>query len=368
MLFRDVVGQGALKAKLIDIVRQGRIPHAQLFLSSAGSGGLPLALAYAQYVSCSDRNELDSCGVCSSCKKHQTFTHPDVHFSYPQAKENGELSTDILSDWRSALKLNPYMNYFDWMQHLGVEKKQGNITVKECRNIIKRLSLKSFESGYKFLILWLPEYLGKEGNVLLKVIEEPPENTIFLLVAENSDKILGTILSRTQIVRIPPIQKAELEEELVKIHSLTQDQAGRMAQVAQGNYRICQDLLVEAESPYFDLWKSWMTACFKVKLHDSAVLAEQFHAMSRDDLKGFLQYGMELLRGVIVSKYDEKLNNWSGKEYDFILNFNKLNTAFPKIIDIVFELEKAIYLIERNVSNRMVMMDLSFFITKRIKK
>jgi DNA polymerase-3 subunit delta' len=368
MLLKDVIGQEAIKAKIIGSVHKGRIPHAQLFLSNPGAGGLPLALAYAQYITCTNRTEVDSCGDCNSCKKHQSFTHPDVHFSYPFVKDKGELSTDLISDWRAALKANPYMNYMDWMQFIGAEKKQGNIPIKENRDIIKRLSLKPYEAEFKFMILWLPEYLGKEGNVLLKIIEEPPQNTLFILVAENADRILGTILSRAQLVRIPPIQKKELKQGLMDIHSLTDEQAERMAQISQGSYRTCQDLLIEAESPYYEIWKNWMTACYTVKLSESASLAEKFHTMSRDDLKGFLQYGLELLRGIMVVKYESSLNNWVGKEYDFIQNFNKLNIPFAKLTEIIAEMENSIYLVERNSSVKMVMMDLSFYITKRIKK
>ncbi len=368
MLLKEVVGQEAVKAKILGSVNQGRIPHAQLFLANPGAGGLPLALAYAQYISCPNRTDSDSCGECSSCKKHTSFTHPDVHFSYPFVKDKGEVATELIADWRAALKANPYMNYMDWMQFLGAEKKQGNIPVKETREIIKGLSLKPYESEYKFLILWLPEFLGTAGNVLLKIIEEPPQNTLFILVAENSDKILGTILSRTQSVRIPPIQKPELKASLMAVHSLTDEQAERMAQISQGNYRICQDLLVEAESPYFDLWKSWMSACYLVKLNESAALAEKFNSMSREELKGFLQYGLELLRGILVVKYESSLNNWVGKEYEFIQNFNKLNIPFSNLQSIISQLENSIYLVERNSAIKMVMLDLSFFITKKIKK
>ena len=202
MQFKQIVGQDAIKQRLITSVKENRVSHAQLFLGPGGSGSLPLAVAYAQYLSCENKLEEDSCGECSSCRKYQKLMHPDLHFSYPFfAKHKEDTAITFIEQWREAFTTNPYLSLDTWRDYLDAENKQANINIAECHQIIKKLSFKPFESAYKILILWLPEYLDKEGNALLKIIEEPQPNTLFILVAQNQDQILNTILSRTQIGR-----------------------------------------------------------------------------------------------------------------------------------------------------------------------
>ena len=226
--FEKIIGQKGTKEQLIQMVQHNRLSHALLFLGKEGSGALSLALAFAQYIACEQVNgkikktnpeaslfgeatpEIaepldmhDSCGVCSACTKANQLVHPDIHFSYPVIpRKSGDkpVSTDYINEWREFVSINPYGNVYDWLQFIGAENKQGNITSEECNDITRKISLKSFESEYKVLIIWMPEYLTKNGNKLLKLIEEPPPNTLFLLVAENEDLILPTILSRTQVV------------------------------------------------------------------------------------------------------------------------------------------------------------------------
>jgi len=191
MQFSEVVGQVLVKQRLLQGFVAGRIPHAQLFLGAEGSGALPLAFAYAQFLLCENKTEMDSCGDCGNCRKSRQWSHPDIHFSFPFPGKKGEreVATDLYTPWRAKLTESPYLTYAAWMRSLDAENKQGNIPISECRAILRNLSLKSFSGGYKILIMWLPEYLGKEGNVLLKLIEEPPEKTIFLLVAEDSEEV-----------------------------------------------------------------------------------------------------------------------------------------------------------------------------------
>src|ERR1700685_893987 len=208
MSFAQVIGQGRVRDNLVEMIRLNRLSHALLFLGHEGSGALPLALAFAQYVVCerAKGNTPDSCGECAACMKAKRLIHPDIHFSYPVIpKKAGDkpVSSDYGAEWREFMEQYPYGNAYDWLQFIGAENKQGNITAQECNDIIHKLSLKSFESGYKILVMWMPEYLGNEGNNLLKLIEEPPADTLFLLVAENESMILQTILSRTQLVKIP---------------------------------------------------------------------------------------------------------------------------------------------------------------------
>ena len=214
MQFAQVIGQDHLRDNLTDMVRRNRLSHALLFLGHEGAGALPMALAFAQYVVCENKGA-DACGVCSACVKAGSLVHPDIHFSYPVIpKKSGDkpASSDYGAEWREFISQFPYGNAYDWLQFIGAENKQGNITAQECNEIIHKLSLKSFESGYKILLLWMPEYLGNEGNKLLKLIEEPPADTLFLLVAENESLILPTILSRTQLVKIPLPDTADIAQ------------------------------------------------------------------------------------------------------------------------------------------------------------
>ncbi|MEO5564762.1 MAG: hypothetical protein ABIR18_15050, partial [Chitinophagaceae bacterium] len=246
MQFSNVIGQQELKKELPELMQDNRLAHALLFLGKEGSGALSLALAFAQFVVCEKVNKRaagqnqtgpslfgddlphtpftieqspnDSCSACSACLKAQKFVHPDIHFSYPVVtKKSGTppVSTDYISEWREFISMHPYGNVYDWLQFIGAENKQGNITANECNDIIRKLNLKSFESEYKILLMWMPEYLGNEGNKLLKLIEEPPPNTLFILVAENESLVLQTILSRCQLVKIPALETKEIEQALI---------------------------------------------------------------------------------------------------------------------------------------------------------
>ncbi len=368
MRFSEIIGQEKLKSKLIVGVKNGRIPHAQLFLGKSGFGGLPLALAYAQYISCINPTDSDSCGECSSCRKMQSITHPDMHFSFPFPSDKAKKSSDLMVEWRAVLTEKPYVNLPDWMSVLGAEKKQANFPIAECREIIRSLSLKPFESEYKFLVLWLPEYLGNEGNVLLKIIEEPPHNTIFLLVAENEEKILGTILSRTQSVKVPPLLVSELTEFLIKSNELTEDEATRVAHISHGDFNESQKFANGFESPFFETWRGWMALCYGRKMGELVNWADNTAQMGKESLKGFLQYGLELLRGVLVSSYSSELNTWDGSEGKFITNMNSMNLPFENLELMCNEIERSIGLIERNAQPKIVLLDLSFLITRKLKK
>src|SRR5688572_13737850 len=264
MQVKDILGQLEVKNNLVELVQHNRLSHALLFISREGDGGLPLSLAFAQYIVCNSVNKrqagaagsslfgestspasnapnlAESCGVCAACIKAGQLVHPDIHFSYPVVtKKTGSppISTDYISEWREFIKNYPYGNVYDWLQFIGAENKQGNITAHECNDIIRKLNLKSFESEYKILVMWLPEYLGNEGNKLLKLIEEPPANTLFILVAENESLILPTILSRCQVVRIPALETADIETALIERNKTEATIARQVAGVSEGNYR-----------------------------------------------------------------------------------------------------------------------------------
>src|ERR1700761_4358014 len=283
MQFNQVIGQAATKQRLINSVLDNRVSHAQLFLGPEGWGSLALAVAYAQFLSCEDKQPADSCGVCSSCRKYQKLMHPDLHFSYPFfAKHKDDNALTFIEEWREAFLSNPYLNLDVWRDYLDAENKQANINIAECHQIIKKLSFKPFESAYKILILWLPEYLDKEGNALLKIIEEPQPNTLFLLVAQNQDQILNTILSRTQLVKIPALTYNDICENLVAQHHQTEHTAAEIAYLSNGNLTEALSMLGKDNKGYHKIFVQWLRLCFANKGIELVSFTDQLAKMGRE--------------------------------------------------------------------------------------
>lgn len=362
----DVVGQEAIKQRLLRSLHQNRIPHAQLFLGAMGHGTLALALAYAQLLTCKEPTASDACGECSSCRKNKTFTHPDVHFSFPFPSSSGDVASDLLGPWREQLSESAYFRYEDWMRHLGSENKQGNIPIKECRAIIKSLSLKPFEAGRKILILWMPEFLGQEGNVLLKMIEEPPAGTVFLLVAEKSDRILNTILSRTQALRVPPLMSVDVVSALEQ-KGIESSAASRAAQLCQGDFRQALHLIDQVQSPYFDSWKGFLGNAYTKKMDQVASWADEAGSLGREGLKAYMQYGLALLRAALLHEYVDQRPEWSSQEGEFLDKFLKLNVNIDAMDRMVGQVESALYEIERNGNAKMILTTLGYGIAKNIR-
>src|SRR5882757_5302857 len=307
-MFTNVIGQEEIKQRLVELVQHNRLSHALLFLGSEGSGALPLALAFAQYMVCQKvkEGEMDACGVCPSCVRSGQLIHPDIHFSYPVIpRKAGDkpVSTDYISEWREFIKQYPYGNAYDWLQFIGAENKQGNITALECNDIIHKLSLKSFESGYKILLMWMPEYLGNEGNKLLKLIEEPPPNTLFLLVAENESLILPTILSRTQLVKIALPETTDIEKALMGRAGVGAEQARQIAVLCEGNYHEALQLLRHAEDDWQGILREWLNATLTRKLVDQVKWIDEISKSGRERQKQFLRYFNHLLEQAIRLRY-----------------------------------------------------------------
>lgn len=364
MQFKDIVGQDAVKHRLLNSVKENRVSHAQLFLGPEGSGSLPLAVAYAQYVSCEDKQPDDSCGVCSSCRKYQKLMHPDLHFSYPTFGLPKETAIDFIESWRTAFLENNYLNLNIWRSYLDAGNKQANINIEECHQIIKKLSLKPFESVYKVLILWLPEYLDKQGNALLKIIEEPQPNTLFLLVAESQDRILNTILSRTQLVKIPQLSYNDIKDHLVKVYNQTEEAAAGIAYLCNGNLTEALTMLQEDHNGYHDLFVNWLRLCFANKGIEMMRLVDQLSKLGRENQKNFLRYGINFLRECCLLL--------SGAASLVHLPPAELETAqkmtnvmdIQQGQDIVAELEKAHYHVERNANPKILFLDVSLQIIK----
>lgn len=362
MLFREIIGHQEVKKHLINSVKNNRVSHAQLFLGPEGSGSLALAVAYAQYINCEHRTDEDSCGQCPSCRKYEKLIHPDLHFSYPffPTKELA-VATDVLKEWREAFLTNPYLGMDYWRDRLDAGNKQANIPIKEAHDIIKKLSLKAYEAEYKVLIMWLPEYLDKEGNALLKLIEEPPAKTLFLLVAENQEKILNTIISRTQLVKINKVSHEEITNYLVEKHSLPHNEAREIAFIADGNIQEALNLLQNKEhSSNFQLFVEWLRTIVTDRGSDLIRISEErLASLGRENQKSFILYAINMIRQIILMQQGLKnLVFLREEELKFVEKFSELY-QIEQLTETIGLLEKTHYGIERNGNPKILFLDLS---------
>ena len=356
MQFSQVIGQDHVRDSLTEMVRQNRLSHALLFLGHEGAGALPMALAFAQYVVCENKGA-DACGVCPPCQKANKLIHPDIHFSYPVIpKKAGDkpVSSDYSAEWREFIAQYPYGNAYDWLQFIGAENKQGNITAQECNDINRKLSLKSFESGYKILVLWMPEYLGNEGNKLLKLIEEPPADTLFLLVAENESLILPTILSRTQLVKIPLPATADIAQALGERSGLGAEQALQIAVLSEGNYHEALQLVRHADDDWQGVLRDWLNAVLKNGPVAQVKWIEEISKSGRERQKQFLRYFNHVLEQAVRMRYLDTANlPIPDGERDIATRLNKIADISQQRA-IIEELDRAAYYIERNAHAKML--------------
>jgi DNA polymerase-3 subunit delta' len=362
MLFSEIKGKATIGAQIRQRIRDGRLPHAQLFSGKTGGGSLAMALATSQYLLCQNRSESDACGSCASCAKTRKLIHPDVHYSFPVVpKKSGTkpVSNDYMEEWRSHLSDNAYVSYLDWMHAIGAENKQGNITKEECRSIIQKLSLKAFESNEKVLIMWLPEYLGKDGNALLKLIEEPPANTYFILVTENPDNILPTILSRTQLVRIPDFTSEEIKSYVQEEMSLEPGKADTIAFLAEGDMNEALKLTDSTDSDWLESLKVWMRLCFRRDVPGLSQWCDQMGGKGRENIKNFLNYSLGVFREVLanqmITDYTIKLGT---NEQQFVSNFSGV-VQFTNIEVLYDGINRCIGEIERNANPKLTLFQLS---------
>lgn len=374
MKFSDVIGQDRIKEKLIESVKTERIHHAQLFLGDTGHGSLALGLAYAQYINCENRIDDDSCGSCSNCQKMYKLIHPDVHFSFPivatkrSASDDGDPKAGFYTQWRELMQETAYPAYNEWIRKIGSGDKQGNIPVSEARSIIRKLSLKSYQGGYKVLIMWLPEFLGLEGNVLLKVLEEPTPKTIFILIAEDESKILNTILSRCQVIRIPRIDEPNLKKALIRVLGANEEKAEQSASLAEGSFRRAIEIYNSGEDSFFETFTDWMRLSFS---HDYSGLlrwSREAADLGKENIKNFLIYSLGLLRESLLLKQGiTSLSALRGDQYTWAAEKFAPNINQDGVISIVEEINQTHYLIERNASPKVVLFDLSLKMSKSIR-
>lgn len=380
MQFKEVIGQDHVKRRLVKSVLDGRIPHAQLFSGAEGTGKLALAIAYAQYISCHSRTETDSCGVCPSCHKYGKLIHPDLHFVFPiSATErkgdpdddkgpSGKSSDAYLAVWREAILANPYFSEYEWYEKIGLENKQGIISTAESSEVIKKLSLKSFESEYKVMIIWLPERMNLfAANKLLKLIEEPPEKTVFLMVSENPNQLLKTILSRTQQILVPPISPESIALALVDRYRVNPARAHDISRISNGSFQNALKMMSEEEeNPYFTLYRQLMRLCYRKDVPGLLDWVNEVTPLGRERQKELLSYSLKLSRESLMLNLNlDEISYLAGEEADFGKKFAPYVNP-SNIYAIVNELSLANDHIARNGNASIVFTDLCMKLVKLI--
>lgn len=365
MTFKEIIGQQEVKDLLANMVEHDRIPHAQIFLGGEGVGKLATAIAFAQHAMCDHPTTTQACGTCSHCIKASKLIHPDIHFSYPTVGSK-VTSASFSKEWREAILDNPYMNVQQWLQQIKAENKQGNINKDECAAIVKKLSLKTFEGKYKVLILWLPEFLGKEGNRLLKLIEEPPENTLFILIAENAEMILNTILSRCQILKFKPLADTDIIEALAE-KGVEGEKANSLAHLANGNLNQAYTLMEDAENDNALLFLQWLRICYLGKPKEIVEWSDKFAALGRESQKYFFDYGLFFLREYMVLKLTGNEHiRLTGKELATAKNLTKV-IQYGQIEPISNILTDSAFHISRNANPKILMTDITTKMNKILR-
>jgi DNA polymerase-3 subunit delta' len=375
MNFAQIPGQKEIKGKLLRSVKEERVSHAQLFEGPEGCGSMALALAYARYISCENRSDIDSCGTCKSCVKYEKLIHPDLHFVFPVIK--GKKVTDPVSDnylgeWREFVKRSPYFTLNNWMDSIEVGNAQGMIFASEASEIIKKLSLKTFESDFKIMIIWLPEKMHQAtANKLLKMIEEPPEKTLFLLVSEEPDKVIPTILSRCQLVKIPSFSSSDIEKYLINRFNIATDKAADISRVSNGNITRAIELCENEDSSLTNLerFKSLMRFAWKRDIISLINWSEEMASTGREAQKNFISFSLRLLRENLMLSLDQHKNGLvflTGYEADFSGKFH-LSVNQNNIYPLNEELNLVYSHIESNGNAKIIFLDLALKVTRLIR-
>lgn len=373
MFFKDIPGHYSIKERLIKTVTNSRISHSQLFHGPEGSAKLALALAYARYISCTSRLENDSCGTCPSCHKYNKYVHPDLHFAFPASireSDSESVAIDYLTAFREAVIENPYLGEFSWYEKIGMEKKQGLIGKNESHEIIRKLGLKSFESDYKILVMWLPERMNPTAsNKLLKLIEEPPKGTVFLFISEEPDRLLPTILSRTQMLRIPKLKDAEVEEMLIKKFQAAPDVVKNAVRMADGNYEVAQTAILvgEQNTDNFERFINLMRLAFKKDIISLIAWVDGISGTGREKQKNFLEYSIRMLReNYMINLGKPDITHLADYEDEFSIKFSRFINE-KNIEKLYEEFNLAHSHISANGYGRIVFLDLCLKIIKLLQ-
>ena len=374
MQFSKVAGHAKLKLKLVQSASENKVAHAQLFFGPEGSGSLALALAYATYLSCEDRKTDDSCGECPSCRKYDKLVHPDLHFALPvsttKSVTKDPVSDDFIAEWRTAFLENPYITANQWYQSIGLGNKQGIINKSESREIMRKLNLKSFESAFKTMIIWMPEKMNlTASNKLLKLIEEPPPATVFLLVSEDPDGIIPTIRSRTQLIRVPCIGDEDLHKALEGLQEVDKCEISNAVKLAGGNYNKALNYLNENEESkiQLDLFIRVMRLAYSRNVQDIFTWVEELAGLGREKQKAFLAFALRMVReNLMLNQKQEELVRLTRSEMEFSSKFSPFIHAknAPAIAE---ELNRASIHIEANAYARIVLLDFALKLVKLIR-
>lgn len=386
MQFKDIIGQDSLKERLLNSVKENRISHAQMFLGKGSIGKFALAFAYAQYINCTNKQVNDSCGVCSSCRKYAAMSHPDLFFSYPvntnhtstsKATETtvkkDPVSGDFLVDWKNYVdEVKGYPDLFQWYQRIGIENKQGFISREEARKIVHQLQYKAVEAEYKVLIVWMVEKMNEvASNALLKLIEEPPDNTLIFLIADEKEKLLSTVLSRVQTILVPPIEDKKLHTYLLEQNpKLTKNDLRDIANLASGDVFKASEIISNSSEmrENYDLFVEWMRLCYKKgSLEGIMIWVEKISKFGREKQKSFLAYSLRMVRESLLLNYgNDELVKIMLHEEPFLIKFAPFihlrnATIIQKMLD------EAIYEIERNASSTSLFAHLSLQMSQLLK-
>ena len=374
MYFRDIIGQDSITALLRSAVAEGRIPHAQLICGGEGVGKLAVAIAYARYLCCTHRNGEDACGECPSCKKFDKLVHPDLHFAFPIYKKDSQKtphSDDFIDKWRQTVAENPYMTLNLWMDYIGTENQQGLIYASQSEEIIRKLTLKSSEGGYKVMIIWMAEKMNTEcSNKLLKMIEEPPAQTVFLLVAENPDLLLPTIQSRVQRLTLRPIEEEVIARALCEKYGLTDTDARQIAHASAGNWLQAVETihLGNRSKEYIELFMMLMRKSYARDLKGMRQWADTVAGMGREPQKNFLIYCQRMIRESFICNFHRpEINYMNADEANFTTRFAPFVNE-KNIFGIMDELSEAQRHIEQNVNAKMVFFDLALKMIMLLKQ
>lgn len=371
MRFSQVIGHATLKARLIGSIREGRVAHAQLFLGPRGCGNLPLALAYAQYLLCEGPDVMDACGTCPACLQMAKLEHPDLHLAFPVFfTDKVKVCEPFIPAWREMVLKEPYADFERWRDVIQSENKQLLIGKDIAQEVQRKLSLKAFRGGYKVMLIWLPELMNIEAsNKLLKAFEEPEPNTVFLLVSNEADRLLATIISRTQLVKVPALRPTEVAEVLrERFPELGKEEALTMALRSEGDLLEASAIAEKGEEELFIFFRDWLRACYQGQVDGASEFGEQFQKMGRERQKSLMRYGLYLLRHCVFQWQEvPELVRTFGLEQEFVQNFSKLLT--PTNVDgIRTELENAHLHVERNANPKILFMDMSYRMMGLLRK
>ena len=372
MYFRDIFGLEEIKRTLIQAVQNNHVAHAQLFAGAEGSANLALALAYARYIHCENKGEYDACGRCAACSKMDKLVHPDLHFVFPAnstAKITKPSSQDLLKEWREFALQNVYGTITEWLAFIGAENKLPTISAEESRKIVSTLSLMAFESEYKILLIWLPEYMNiTSANALLKILEEPPTKTLFFLVSQEPEKMLITIISRLQTLRVRSFSDVEIQSFLQEKKQISAEKATQVAHLAEGNLHRAVLLCEEVEDDNHILFRDWMRSCFKRDYAELYQKTEEFAKMSKEAQRNLLQYGLSMCREALIWQLaGQELSRLAEKEQEFVSGFSK--TLGQHNVERFYQvLNDTILHLERNGNAKIVFFDTSLLLSQEIRK